>query len=94
MHKDEKTTDKDWSFINVVTIINLIVTTFICSIPPIWLIMRILNNNTKELLVGAIITIITVGYMIFSWCSFFYNIKIYRLEFHIEELEKGYEIKP
>lgn len=88
MHNNEKTMEKDWSFINVVTIINLIVTTFICSIPPVWLIKRILNNNINKLLVGAIITIISVAYLIFSWCSFYYNKKIYSLEFQIEELQK------
>lgn len=69
--------------------ITLIFTTLICIAPPIWLIIRVVNKDTNKLLFTSISTIITVAYMVFTWCNFFYNKKIFKLEKELDELEKN-----
>lgn len=84
---NKKMLDSDWRLITKLSILNLIFTTIICIAPPIWLIIRVVNNDTNKLLVSAIATIICVSYMVFTWCKFFYDMKIYNLELELEGLE-------
>ena len=51
--------------------LNLIGTTLICSAPSIWLIIRILDKETEKLLITAILSMLTLIYMTFTWCNFF-----------------------
>lgn len=73
---------------NRLSLLNLIVTTIICSGPMIWLIVQVINSENK-ILITAILTILTVAYMIFTWCSYFYKKRIDNLKIEIKELEKS-----
>ena len=86
-YDNKKMLDSDCRLITKLSILNLIFTTIICIAPPIWLIIRVVNNDTNKLLVSSIATIISVSYMVFTWCKFFYDMKIYNLELELEGLE-------
>lgn len=75
------------------SIILLICTTLICSGPSIWLILRMLNNETEKLLFTALCAILTLIYMTWSWCAFFYEIKMERELKELEDLVDEYERK-
>ncbi|WP_042276903.1 hypothetical protein [Faecalimicrobium dakarense] len=75
------------------SIIVLICTTLICIGPAGWLVLRILDNETEKLLYTALLTIPTLIYMTWSWCSFFYKRKMERELKELEDLVDEYERK-
>ena len=56
-------------------LINLLCTTLICSGPPLWLILRIHNRDMENLMSTAVISFLTLIYMTFTWCHFFFTRK-------------------
>ena len=73
--------------------INLIMTTLICSGPVGWLILRILDNEIEKLLSTKLLTIPTLMYMGWSWCSYYHEIKIDKEVKELEDLVDKYENK-
>lgn len=56
-------------------LINLICTTLICSGPPLWLILRIHDRDMEKLMSTAVMSFLTLIYMTFIWCHFFFTRK-------------------
>lgn len=56
-------------------LINLICTTLICSGPPLWLVLRIYDRDMENLMNTAVISFLTLIYMTFTWCHFFFTRK-------------------
>ncbi|WP_343764416.1 hypothetical protein [Clostridium oceanicum] len=74
------------------SLINLIITTIICIGPAGWLIIRILDKKIDKLMITAILTIPTLIYMTWTWCSYFYSKKVHNLEKEIDVLKKNINI--
>lgn len=56
-------------------LINLVLTTLICSGPPLWLVLRIYGNDMDNLMSTVAISFLTLIYMTFTWCHFFFTRK-------------------
>lgn len=56
-------------------LINLVCTTLICSGPPLWLVLRIYDKDIENLMNTAVISFLTLIYMTFIWCHFFFTRK-------------------
>ncbi|MBY6798002.1 hypothetical protein HYH85_17445 [Clostridium botulinum] len=77
---------KHSKFQNKLSFINLIITTFICIAPSIWLVIRIVDNETDKLLVTTLLAIPTLIYMTYIWCAYYYKRKLSNLEEEIGKL--------
>ena len=88
LHNDDEFIKKHSKLTKKLSFINLITTTLICIAPTLWLILRIVTNQTEKLLITTIFTIPTLIYMTYTWCSYFYTKKIDKLEELLDELEK------
>ncbi len=56
-------------------LINLVCTTLICSGPPLWLVLKIYDKDIENLMNTAVISFLTLIYMTFIWCHFFFTRK-------------------
>ncbi len=68
-------------------LINLVFTTLICSGPPLWLILRIYDRDVDNLMSTVAISFLTLIYMTFTWCDFFFTKKETK-QFHEDLLKE------
>lgn len=88
-HNEDKLIEKHLRLQKKLSLINLIITTIICIGPVGWLIIRILDKEIDKLISTALLTIPTLIYMTWTWCSYFYGKKVDNLEEEIDILEKN-----
>ncbi|ENK1244802.1 hypothetical protein AB2063_003020 [Clostridium botulinum] len=82
---------KHSKFQKKLSLINLIITTLICIAPSMWLVVRIVDNETEKLLVTALLTIPTLIYMTYTWCAYFYEKRLDKLYEELDKLDKEIE---
>lgn len=68
-------------------LINLLCTTLICAGPPLSLILRIHDKDFENLMNTALISFLTLIYMTFTWCHFFFTRKETK-QFHEDLLKE------